>query len=208
MFISQLKKPLIWIIGGVLLISGIIIIPPLFDVYVYHPKPEIKEEDYFILSDDPPTTLKPMPKEDLEVTIQKGKQIVDAKKDGYQLVLDPEFRVVTREIEAGRVMIYKGDCRAVVYRKDKTEKLSVPEWFERDKAFQELDFGSELKDYHLERIPDKNLTAYYSFMDTEVFGLEKMILIEGKNGIFSISQSNQNNDCFPIEEIYKGFQLK
>lgn len=208
MLISLLKKPLTWIIAGLLLISGIIILFPLFDVYIYHPKPEIKGEDFFILPDDPPIRLKPMPKEDLEVTIQKGKQIVDAKKDGYQLVLDPEFRVETREIEDGRVMIYKGDCRAVVYKKDRTEKLGIPEWYERDKAFQEADFGSELKDYHLEKIEDENLTAYYSFMETEVFGREKMILIEGKNGIFSISQSNQMKDCFPIEEIYKGFQFK
>lgn len=212
-FMNFLKSKIFW---GVFIILFLIVAYPttrsIIDIYVYHPKPDIKEEDYFILPDDPPIRLKPMPKEDLEVTLREGKQIVDAKKDGYQLILDPDFEIVTREIETGRVMIYKDKCRATIIKMDQTENINIPQWFEKDKenlAWQNS-IGVNLltiKDYYIKKIDHPKLDAYYSFLDSEEFGLEKEILIQGKNGIFSISQSNKQKDCFSLDEVFKGFQL-
>lgn len=164
------------------------------------------------LQNEPQFVLEPMSKEDLEVTIQNGKQIVDAKKDGYQLILDPSFQVETREIESGRVMIYKGNCRAVVIKIDNTEGKTVQQWFENDQkdmAWENsIGVGLDVNDYHLEKISDTRLEVYVSFLTTEQFGLEKEILIQGKHGIFSITQTNPNNTCFPVMEILDGFYLK
>ena len=184
---SMVQKPLFWIaMGGITLV---IIFASLF-----------------FQQNEPPFRFEPMPKEDLEVKMENGKQIVDAKKDGYILKLNPEYTVVTREIESGRVMIFKGECRMEINKVDDTVGMTVQAWYERDKAWEEYAETLSIRDYHIEKIQNFPLEFYYSFLDSEQFGLEKSILIQGKNGIFSISQNTP--DCFSYEEILKGFSFK
>ncbi len=160
-------------------------------------------------TNEPQFHIKPMPKEDLEVRMKNGKQIVDAKKDGYQLTLDPSLRVFTREIESGRVMIYKGDsCEVDVSKFNNSENITIKEWYEKDKAWQEFTETLVIKGYHIEKIPTAQVEAYYRIMENEPFGLEKSILIQGKSGIYSISESNEDHKCLPIEDILKSFEFK
>jgi hypothetical protein len=188
---SLFQKPLFWIltVGIIAVIIGVIFLP-------FQPN-----ESQFV--------LKPMPKEDLEVRMENGKQIVDAKKDGYELLLDPELIVFTREIESGRVMIYKGDnCEVDVSKFENTENMTVQEWFQEDKAGEVFAETLLIKDYHIEKITNTPLDAYYRVMESEEFGVEKSILIQGKDGIYSISESNADKKCLPIEEILKDFHFK
>lgn len=188
MLTEFLKKPSFWLAGAILvsIILGVIL---------------------FYQKNEPQFVLEPMPKNDLEVTIQDGKQIVNAKTEGYQLILDPKYKVVTRAVEPGRVMIFNDkDCRATVVKLDASEGMTIQEWFMRSKKAEEYAQTYEIVDYHIEKIPNNYLEAYYKFFEDKNFGLDKSILIQGKNGIFSISQNTP--DCFSLDEILTGFRFQ
>lgn len=186
-----LNKPLFWILTSTIALAIIIAV------------------FRFSSPNEQPFVLEPMSKEDLEVTIQDGKQIVDAKKDGYQLILDPDLKVVTREIESGRVMLFKGDhCEVDVSKIEDSEGKTVQQLFEEDKATEEFVGTLVINDYYIEKVTAANLEAYYIILDTEQFGVEKSIWIKGKKGIYSISESNEDKECLRLEEVLHAFSFK
>ncbi|MDF2378739.1 MAG: hypothetical protein P1V18_00755 [Candidatus Gracilibacteria bacterium] len=199
----------------IIVISGVLIIVfASFISYEYFQnnslepiEPEIAEEEYLVLGDEPPFRMKSLPEDQVEVTAdqQSGKQVVEVKEEGYKLELDPELRVVTREVEKGRILIYKDDCRVVVNRKDDTEGMTIVEWEKIEKEYETESFGADLKKFQVEKINEfESFTAYTFQMETVQFGLEKSILFELNNYIYSISSAFKEGECIPLRTILEG----
>lgn len=186
------------------------VFPSLYQVYRLYlstPEiPEIAEEDYVRLGNEAPFRMQPLPEDQVEVTVdpEKGKQVVDVKSDGYKLEIDPELQVVTREIEPGRILIYKGtDCRAVVGKKLETKGKSVQDWFQEEKVIQELTFTRDLITFELKEY-DLNKSAYEVISETTTFGYNRYIVFQYGEYLYSVSKAEPENKCLTVDEIFKG----
>jgi len=92
---------------GLIIFLLIIVVIGSYKFYTNNPAPpEIAEEDYLILGDEPPFQMKPLPEDQVEVTVDQetAEQVVELKEEGFSLKLPPDLRVVTREVETGRVL--------------------------------------------------------------------------------------------------------
>lgn len=199
------KKPLFWILIVLALLATPTAIK-VFELYVYSPQTEPAPEDFYVRSDDPPFTgMTPAPKEDVEVyKNNEGKTVVEAHKDGYKLVLDPNLHVYTREIEGGSVHVSNDDgCQAVISKAPfKTAKES------HDYSINKIIEGGalELLSDSLEKIGSTDLNAYLETQETDGFGVEKGIIVEANGITYSIS--NAPHDCTLRDQILAGFSLE
>jgi len=79
---------------------------------------------------------------------------------------------------------------------------NLEEWIKIEEAYQKDSFGPDLRKFSISKIEDfKKFDAYSYETDTVQFGLEASILFEKENSIYSISKSNQTEDCISIREI-------
>lgn len=201
-------KKIIFVVAALTLLFALIY---SYRIYFGSSKPpDISEEDYLILGDEPPFQMKPLPEDQVEVTVDQetAKQIVDAKAEGFRLELDPKFEVVTSELEPGRIRVYRGNCEIVVVRKDETENMKVNDWYLKNKQELENDIFFDLISSDIEKIEHQTLEAYETSIESEQFGIEKEILIQGTDSIYSISQSNQQGEgCISSKEILDSFRF-
>jgi len=195
--------------AGLILIVLILAVPTLYALSIQGEipttKPEIKEEDYFILEDEPPFQMKSLPKDEVEVYMSddRQRQVVEMKKEGLSFQLPTEYTISSLEIEPGVVRIYKdGECETKIGRIQNTKNMTAEEWFAEDIATY-TEFGMlNIIEQKIEKIDVRNINAYKTLTISEEFGPEEGVLIEGPDGVYAISQAGViTESCNFIFEI-------
>ncbi|MGE3278623.1 MAG: hypothetical protein AB7J40_02375 [Candidatus Altimarinota bacterium] len=196
-------------IFGVAILLGILGIIGSYKMYTKEPfPPEIAEEDYLILGDEPPFQMKSLPEEEVEVTVDQetAEQLVELKEEGFSLKLPSDLRVVTREVEPGRILIYRGeDCRASLTMNDELIGISIEQWLKEDKV--ESEFMYDLLGYSYKKIPYGKIEAYEKTYETVQFGIEKSIIFKWNDRFYFITKFDPENTCLTIYDVFNALLI-
>lgn len=180
-----------------------------FKIYLKNPAPpEIAEEDYLTLGDEPPFRMKPLPEEEVEVTVDQEttEQVVELKEEGFSLRLPPDLRVVTREVEPGRVLIYRGeDCRASLTTNNELKDKKIEDWLKEDR--EESEFMYDLLDYSYKKIPHDKIEAYEKTYETVQFGVEKSIIFKWNDHFYFITKFDPENTCLTVHDVFNAILI-
>lgn len=203
-----MKRTLI-IISLLILLLALPSLYQVYHIYLSSPsEPEIAEEDYTLLGNEAPFRMQPLPEDQVEVTVDQetAKQVVEVKTDGFKLLLDPELQVVTREVEPGRILIYKGDCRITVSRKEFKPKFSSVEEYIEAQVDREWD---EVKRNEVKKIElESHQEAYEWYSQTGGFPLFYGIILPAEENIFILGDGNNQGQCISLKKIANTLQYE